>query len=103
MQVEVLLIFLLIVALFCWSDALSIREYAYLAARKHCADMDVQMLDDCVALSRMTFKRDEFGKLRLMRSFEFEFSASGDDRYVGLITMTGRRIESIQMPPYRMV
>lgn len=101
MHGEVFLIFLLIAALFCWSNAMSIREYAYLAVRKHCIDMDVQMLDDCVALSRIALKRDQFGRLRLLRSFQFEFSASGDDRYIGLITLIGSSIESIQMPPYR--
>lgn len=103
MHVEVILIFLLILAAFYWSNASLIRELAYQAVKKHCLAMDVQMLDDCVALSRFALKRDESGKLRIIRTFQFEFSASGNDRYIGFITLMGRRIESIQMAPYRII
>ena len=59
------------------------------------------MLDDYVALNALWLKRDENGKLLPWRSYLFEFSSTGEERYNGKIIMLGRRIQSIQMEPYR--
>ncbi len=39
--------------------------------------------------------------MRLRRVFLFEFSSTGNERYNGMCIMLGRRVESIQMEPYR--
>jgi len=59
------------------------------------------MLDDYIALNGLQLKRDKTGKIHLCRSFQFEFSSTGNERYNGQIVMIGYRIESIQMEPYR--
>ena len=77
------------------------QERAFKAVNEHCLQLDVQMLDYYVALNRLKLKRDDHGRLRVWRSFQFEFSATGAERYNGCIIMRGRRIESIVMEPYR--
>jgi hypothetical protein len=84
-----------------WFNAQKAREIALAAAGKQCRDMDVQMLDGYVALNSIGLKRDGIGKIRLRRSFLFEFSSTGNERYNGIVLMLGRRIESIYMDPYR--
>ena len=95
------LIILLILAGVYWSSAQAVKERALAAVKKHCQDMDVQMLDDYVALNHLGLKRDGAGKIRIARTFLFEFSATGAERYNGQITLLGRNIEAIQMEPYR--
>ena len=84
-----------------WFNAQRAKEIALTTARDHCLAMEVQMLDDYVALSGIRLKRDELGKIQLRRSFLFEFSSTGNERYNGTVFILGRRIESIYMEPYR--
>jgi hypothetical protein len=63
--------------------------------------MEVQMLDDYVALNGIRLKRDKLRKMQIQRSFLFEFSSTGYERYQGTVLMLGRRVESIYMEPYR--
>ena len=52
--------------------------------------MEVQMLDGYVALNGIWLKRDKAGKMQLRRSFLFEFSSTGNERYNGTVLMLGR-------------
>ena len=84
-----------------WFNAQKAKEIALRAAIDHCLAMEVQMLDGYVALNGIWLKRDKLGKLLLRRSFLFEFSSTGNERYNGTVLMLGRRVESIYMEPYR--
>lgn len=59
------------------------------------------MLDGYVALNKLRLKRDESGKIRIWRSFLFEFTSTGEERYDGQITLLGVKILSIQLDPHR--
>ena len=98
---DIFLIALLLVAYLYWSKAQQAKELALKAARAHCLDMEVQMLDEYVALDGIRLKRDEAGKVHMRRSFLFEFSSTGNERYNGRIVMLGCQVESIHMEPYR--
>lgn len=101
MMNELVLIALLLVACLCWIDGAGVQEIAFEAVQANCLNLEVQMLDEYVALNRLRFKRDLAGKIRLQRIFLFEFSSTGNERYNGVCIMLGRRVESIQMEPYR--
>ncbi len=98
---ELVLIALLVGFLLYWSSSQQIREIAFKTAKAYCQKMEIQMLDDYVALNALWFKRDEYGKIRVWRSYLFEFTATGEDRYNGKIIMLGKSIESIQLEPHR--
>ena len=84
-----------------WFNAQKAKEIALVAARDHCLALEVQMLDGYVALNSIWLKRDKAGKMQLRRSFLFEFSSTGNERYNGTLLMLGRQVESIYMEPYR--
>jgi hypothetical protein len=84
-----------------WFNAQKAKEIALGTARAHCLAMEVQMLDDYVALNGIRLKRDKLRKIHLRRSFQFEFSSTGNERYNGTVFVLGRRVESIYMDPYR--
>jgi hypothetical protein len=101
MQTDIVLIALLLAGYLYWRHAQQVKEAAFSAARRHCRLCEVQMLDDYVALSRCSLKRDKTGKFRLLRHFIFEFSSTGEDRYQGVCIMKGTDVVAIEMPAYR--
>ena len=98
---DLILIALLLGAYLYWFNGQQAKEIALKAVRAHCQNLEVQMLDEYVALSRIQIKRDQTGKIQLRRTFLFEFSSTGNERYNGVCMMLGKRVESIQMEPYR--
>lgn len=101
MLADLILIALLLGAYLYWFNGQQPKEIALKAVRAHCSNLEVQMLDEYVALNSIRLKRDQAGKIRLQRTFLFEFSSTGNERYNGACIMLGRRVESIQMEPYR--
>lgn len=98
---ELILLGLLVSGWLYWWSAAGIKEIALEAAKGHCRDADVQLLDQCIVLDRFWFRRDEIGKIRVWRSFIFEFASTGEIRYKGRVILLGRQILAIQLDPYR--
>jgi hypothetical protein len=103
MTVEIIGCLSILTGIWCWSAAKTSQEQAYLAVKQHCRFLQLQMLDDYVAFNAIKIKRDELGRLRLFRSYRFEFSATGNERYNGTITLLGHKTLNIQLEPYRIV
>jgi hypothetical protein len=101
MSDDLILIALLLGAYLYWSNGQQAKEIALKAVRAHCQRLEVQMLDEYVALSCIRLRREQAGKIRFQRTFLFEFSSTGSERYNGVCVMLGKRVESIQMEPYR--
>jgi hypothetical protein len=85
-----------------WADSLRARERAVAAGREACRRYGVQLLDDTVAFVRLRLARDDEGRLRLRRTYAFEFSETGDNRRHGAIVMLGAQLEDLQLEPYRL-
>jgi len=98
------LLWLLLLLAACWYGWLAFgrKEAALAATRRYCADMDVVLLDDTVVLRRVGFRRDARGQLRMRRRYVFEFTTTGDERYLGCIAMVGDAVEAIQLAPHRL-
>jgi hypothetical protein len=87
---------------FLWADSLRAREHAVAAGRAACARHGLQFLDDTVAFAKLRLGRDEGGRLRLRRTYAFEFSDTGDNRRHGAIVMLGARVEHLELEPFRL-
>lgn len=77
-----------------------VRELAYQHARQRCAAEGLQLLDGQVAFAGWRWYRGSAGQRYLARSYAFEFSARGVDRYRGTMLMRGRHLAAIELPPY---
>ncbi len=93
---------LLVVCYYAW-HAHGMKEVALKATRSYCTDMGIGLLDDTVVLRGFWWKRDAAGRLRMWRSFLFEFTATGDERYQGKIVLLGKRVQNIELEPHRLV
>lgn len=98
---EIFLISLIIAILWFWSSALKAREFVFATIQAHCRKLNLQLLDDCVALNALWIKRNPQGKIQCWRSYLFEFSSTGFERYQGKIVILGNKVESIKLDPYR--
>lgn len=80
-----------------WMDSLRAREAATRAARDACERMEVQFLDDTVALVKLRLRRDRRGRARLERTYGFELSIDGASRSRGHVLMLGRRVDTLHL------
>jgi len=103
MTVEIISCLTLLAALWYWSSAKAAQEHAYHAVKQHCQRLDLQMLDDYVAFKTIRCQRDNHGRLKFLRLYQFEFSSTGNERYNGTITLDGRQTLHIHLEPYRIV
>ncbi|MEH6548923.1 MAG: DUF3301 domain-containing protein [Pseudomonadales bacterium] len=84
-----------------WQSSVAVKQLAMSAARRHCDETEVQLLDQTIALHRVWFKRDGKAQVRFWRSFAFEFSVDGTDRYKGKVITLGRKVTGVQLEPHR--
>lgn len=90
---------LIAAALLVWADSLRARERALAAGRAACERNGLQFLDETVAIARLRLARDAGGRLRLCRTYAFEFSGTGDDRRGGAIVMLGAEVAELRFEP----
>jgi hypothetical protein len=84
-----------------WADSLRARERAVRAGRAACERYGLQFLDDTVSFARMRPGRDEEGRLRISRTYVFEFSDTGNNRRHGSIVMLGGDLADLHLEPYQ--
>ena len=92
---EILLIVLLVFVLWFWRDSLQSREKAVVTANQACQQIQSQLLDQTVALSRLRLCRTKQGTVALCRVYCFEFSLDGQSRRTGSVAMQGLQIVEV--------
>ena len=75
-----------------WLDSLKAREAAIRAARAACAAEGLMLLDYTVAIAGLKLARDEDGRLKLQRAYDFEYSDNGDNRLKGSVVLLGHQV-----------
>jgi hypothetical protein len=75
-----------------WLNSLKAREAAIRGARVACAAEGLMLLDDTVAIAGLKLARDEDGRLKLQRAYDFEYSDNGDNRLKGSVVLLGHRV-----------
>ncbi len=89
---EILMLCLFAALAWLWWDSMQAREAAVAAARSACDAEGLQFLDDTVGIAALRPARNSDGRLLLQRSYNFEFSDTGDNRMTGSVVMLGRRV-----------
>jgi hypothetical protein len=97
---EGLVLALIVLGALFWVDSLRARERALLAGRRACERYGVQLLDETVQFARLRLARDEDGRVRLRRTYSFEFSDTGNNRRQGAIVMLGAELADLHLEPF---
>ena len=80
-----------------WVDSMNAKERAVTVAIRACREIDVQFLDQTVALESMKPTRNSYGHLVWRRIYSFEYSANGVERRQGRAILRGRVLEQVQV------
>ncbi len=86
-----------------WFDSMRARERALALGKRACARDGLMFLDETVECVALGFARDDYGRMRLRRTYGFEFSDTGNNRRSGSIVMLGGEVESLYTEPYLML
>lgn len=78
-----------------WRANTRAREQALAACRSACRRIDVQLLDQTVALDGLKPVRLANGHMGFQRRYAFEVSGDGVGRWPGELVISGGRVESI--------
>ena len=89
---EVVGILVLAALAWLWLDSLKAREVAVRAAREVCMAEGLQLLDWTVAIASLKLTREENGRLKIQRAYDFEYSDTGNNRLKGGLVMLGHRV-----------
>lgn len=88
----------LVIALisFWWQgDKIKIIALQYLY--QYCREQNLQLLDQTIVLKGVRLHRGDSGSVQLRRRYKFEFTSTGTERYHGLIELSGRRVQRIEL------
>lgn len=85
------------VAVALWMAALAANELARAHCKELCRDAQLQLLDETVALQKLTLAK-VVGGFGIRRRYTFEVSFDGTDRHAGSITFIGKRRHSYVLP-----
>ena len=89
---EWIVVFLLVALGWFWLSSLKVRDAAMKAAHVACESDGLMLLDDTVAIRAVKLARDADGHARLQRTYEFEYSDTGDNRRKGSVVMLGTQV-----------
>jgi hypothetical protein len=94
------LIILLVIAagVFGWSATQGASEAARRHGRSACERAGVQLLDQTVALNRVSLRRDARGRVRLLSQYSFDYSPDGVNRMRGSLALLGSELQWITDP-----
>lgn len=98
---SILLTALVIAGVWYWTKSRTIKDLALKAAARYCDELSLSLLDQTVALRGIKLVRQTRGGWALERRYHFDFSSTGEDRYLGKIIMQGQRVTSITLAPHR--
>ena len=89
---ESIVVVLLVALGWFWLTSLSVREAAVKAARAACDAESLLLLDDTVAIAGIKLARNDEGHVRLQRTYDFEYSDTGDNRRKGSVVLLGTTV-----------
>ena len=83
-----------------WSYSQKVKQLALRASKKRCQEAGVQLLDHSVVLHRVGFRKNLSNQWKLIREYHFEFTSTGENRYLGRVIMQGYHLISSELEPY---
>jgi hypothetical protein len=100
MWIEISLILLAFALAWFWFDSIGARERAIEYGHQLSSKVSLQLLDETVACSRISFARNSRGHMQIQRRYDFDVSVSGGDRLHCELVLLGNQLQSWTIPPY---
>ena len=94
---EIFLLLLLGVFVLLWQSGARSKEQAVIIARRECQRKQLQLLDQTVVLEQLQLHRGESDWPVIWRLYKFEYTDTGEQRYIGQLSLSGRRLVRIDL------
>ncbi|NBS16056.1 MAG: DUF3301 domain-containing protein [Gammaproteobacteria bacterium] len=95
--VEVTIVFLLMLIAWFWSVSMKSREIGLHLVKKACVDEGVQLLDESIVCTKLSFHRQRTGQWAIQRVYQFDFSEDGLNRRRGAIHLLGSELTFLSL------
>ena len=89
-----------IVLVYCWHSG-KFKGRARELAIAHCRQLNLQLLDQSMVIRGIWPVATDNNGLALRRSYQFEFSSTGEQRYQGVLVLEGLGLKSIELETYK--
>ena len=66
----------------------------------HCQQLALQLLDQSMVITGYWPGRNSNGNFVMRRSYQFEFTSTGERRYQGVIVLLGMQLSTIELEAY---
>ena len=84
-----------------WWNSWKYKGRALGLALEHCGRLNLQLLDQSMVIRGIRPERNASGNLDLRRTYQFEFTSTGEQRYRGMIILSGMELMSIDFEAYK--
>ena len=85
-----------------WSYSQKVKQLALRASMRRCKEAEVQFLDHSVVLHRIGFRKNKALQWKMIREYRFEFTSTGETRFIGRIILQGTYVVSSDLEPYNL-
>ena len=100
--INVILMMLAAFALHYWWQSGEYKGRAMAFALRHCQQLGLQLLDQSMVIKGYWPVRLDNGRWQIRRTYQFEFSSTGQQRYLGRLVLIGFKPDSIQLEAYQL-
>ncbi|MBU2879637.1 MULTISPECIES: DUF3301 domain-containing protein [Alteromonadaceae] len=95
---DILVLFIIAAIAFQFWRIRGISEQAKVYLEKYCEINGLQLISIARSKTKVIFHK---AKLDWYTEFSFEFSSTGEERYLGLLKMRGVSVDDVNVPAYR--
>ena len=83
-----------------WWQSGKFKGRARELASRYCQQLNLQLLDYSMVITGYWPVRDASGNIVIRRTYQFEFTSTGERRHQGIIVLLGQHIKSIDLEAY---
>ena len=85
-----------------WWKSGQFKGRARTLAIDYCKQHNLQLLDDSMVSSGLWPEKIAGRGLHIRRTYQFEFTSTGAQRYQGTIILAGMQLKAIKLDPYKL-
>ncbi len=85
-----------------WWQSGEFKNRALALALRHCQQLNLQLLDQSMVIRGYWPVRREDGRWLFRRTYQFEFTSTGQQRYRGNLVMMGFQLDSMELETYQL-
>lgn len=97
----IIIIVIAALTLYWWHNH-GFKARALSLALQHCRQLSLQLLDQSVVLRGLWPVLDAHRHWAMRRTYQFEFTSTGEQRYQGWLVILGNELWAIDFEPYKL-